>query len=81
MVGTCTKASLQAWLQWHIYDYSFEEDELSDAHIGAIVCFSFCCMTMNEQLMMFKHIESNCIGHKSLFCCASKPSIKNLKTN
>jgi len=27
--GTCIKVSLQAWLQWLIYDYSFEEDELS----------------------------------------------------
>ncbi len=29
MVGTCTKASLQVGLQLHIYDYSFEEDELN----------------------------------------------------
>jgi hypothetical protein len=29
MVGTCTKASLQVWLQWHIYDYSFKEDEIN----------------------------------------------------
>ncbi len=29
MVGICSKASLQVWLQWHIYDYSFKEDELN----------------------------------------------------
>jgi hypothetical protein len=29
MVGKCTKASLQVQLQWHIYDYSFKEDELN----------------------------------------------------
>jgi len=29
MVGTCTKASLQVQLQWHIYDYSSKEDELN----------------------------------------------------
>jgi hypothetical protein len=29
MVGTCIKVSLQARIQWHIYDYSFKEDELN----------------------------------------------------
>jgi hypothetical protein len=29
MVSTCIKALLKAQLQWHIYDYSSEEDELN----------------------------------------------------
>jgi hypothetical protein len=29
MVATCIEVSLQGRLQWHIYDYSSEEDELN----------------------------------------------------
>jgi hypothetical protein len=29
MMGICIKVSLQVQLQWHIYDYLFEEDELN----------------------------------------------------
>jgi hypothetical protein len=53
------------WTKWNI-------------HIGAIIYCSynsFCCVTMSEQLMMFK-CKSNCINHKSLFCCASKLNTK-----
>jgi hypothetical protein len=28
MVGTCIKTSLHAWLEWYIYDYSSEDDEI-----------------------------------------------------
>jgi hypothetical protein len=29
IVGTCTETSLQVWLQWHMYDYSFKKDEIN----------------------------------------------------